>query len=248
MFDDQIALSSVAGLDVGGRCALRRSRAFTIVELLVVVAIMSLLLAMLLPGLAAARERAAVIKTIAELRQIVDALEGYGGENHGRFPPQRTYCDTEKLHHWCDLPVELVDGRWLPRPAPGTLLSTVMEDVFNPGHTYKYVAPGWGYHNNGAVLKTLWVPDDFPRDDPGADGDTLAGDVYDDVTRPIGDNGEVIRSPVSWVVYSVGPRYDENERLPKRFPVARRSWYKGFGTRGVIPWIKDRDGFQLCWQ
>ena len=71
------------------QCALRRSRAFTIVELLVVVAIMTLLLAMLLPGLAAARERAAVIKAIAELRQVVDALEGYGGENHGRFPPQR---------------------------------------------------------------------------------------------------------------------------------------------------------------
>ncbi len=218
-------------------------------ELLVVIAIIALLLALLLPTIAAARERAAVVKALAELKQISDALEGYGMENQGRFPPGRTYCDIEKRDHWCDLPKELVTFHWLPDGRKGTFLSSVVEDVFNAGHTYKYIAPGWGFHNNAVSRLVVWVPDAFPKDSRTADPNELPGDYYDNVRVPKDPaTGVLIPCPVSWVVWSLGPRYNAEEGSPPNAPIPRYSWYRGFGTRGVIPFIRTREGELIGWQ
>jgi prepilin-type N-terminal cleavage/methylation domain-containing protein len=222
-----------------------RTNGFTLIELLVVVAIIAILIALLLPSLQSAREQAMVVRASVELRQIGDALEGYGEENHGRFPPARTYCEMNKQEHWCELPLELVQSHWLPMGDQDSMLSAKVEDIFQPGHTYKYMAPGWGFHNNAWMPKSLWVPDAFPRDDSNADPSTQAGKAYDDVSRPLDDSGSVIPSPVRWVVYSVGPRYNPDEGLPDRYPVSRRTWYRGYGTRGVIPRIRLTDGMQI---
>jgi len=224
-----------------------RRFAFTLVELLTVVAVIGVLVAMILPALSAARERAAVVRVCAELRQIGDALEGYAYENYDRFPPARTWCDTDKLHHWCELPEELVTFTWLPKGESGSFLSSAVEDIFNPGHTYKYAAPGLGYHNNAMTIKSLWVPDDFPRDDPNAAPETLPGKSYDNFSVPGDGAGTFVECPVKWVIYSVGPRYHREQGLPKRYPVARCSWYRGYGTRGVIPRIRTREGRQIGW-
>jgi len=63
-----------------------RRRAFTLVELLVVIAIIALLIAILLPTLKAARERANRIKCASNLRQIGIALRIYAHDNKGHFP------------------------------------------------------------------------------------------------------------------------------------------------------------------
>jgi len=60
-------------------------RGFTLVELLVVMAIISVLLAVLLPGLAAVRCQAARITCAGKLRQIAQAWQMYLDDHDGRF-------------------------------------------------------------------------------------------------------------------------------------------------------------------
>jgi len=60
--------------------------AFTLIELLVVVAIIAILAAMLLPALAAARERARRSVCQNNLSQIGKATELYIGQSDGYYP------------------------------------------------------------------------------------------------------------------------------------------------------------------
>jgi prepilin-type N-terminal cleavage/methylation domain-containing protein len=63
-----------------------RWQGFTLVELLVVMAVLSILMALLLPGLSAAQRQSQRVHCLANLHQIGAALLAYASENNESFP------------------------------------------------------------------------------------------------------------------------------------------------------------------
>src|SRR5690349_23940222 len=68
------------------KATLRTRRAFTLVELLVVIGIIAVLVSILLPSLNRAREAANQTKCLSNLRQLGLAFVMYVNESKGKFP------------------------------------------------------------------------------------------------------------------------------------------------------------------
>jgi prepilin-type N-terminal cleavage/methylation domain-containing protein len=65
-------------------------RAFTLVELLIVIGIVAFLIALLLPSLSRAQEQARQLQCLPNLRQLGIAIVMYTNENASLFPPNST--------------------------------------------------------------------------------------------------------------------------------------------------------------
>lgn len=195
---------------------------FTLIELLVVIAILAALMGLLMPALGRAKRKAKITVVNAELAQIGLALETYAETNAGEFPP--TYVSCMVQSHYYQLPKELTKGRYLPaKPETYGPMSTAFEDRFNPGHTYKYMAPGDLFMNGDSVIRNgsyLYVPDGFPH--TGKD----TGNFYN---KPRA-------CPVKWAVYSIGPNFDphDEEIANLRYPVPEKTWYRPGKDKGLL--------------
>jgi prepilin-type N-terminal cleavage/methylation domain-containing protein/prepilin-type processing-associated H-X9-DG protein len=77
-----------------GGCRLRR-RAFTLIELLVVITIIGVLMAILLPSLKQARERAKEVVCATNLRQLAIAAVSYSADFRGLILPNNMRCYPE---------------------------------------------------------------------------------------------------------------------------------------------------------
>ena len=216
---------------------------FTLLELLVVAAIIALLVAILLPALGRSMMRARVVQVHSDLRQITLALDAYMLNSRDKLPPTRFGCGTNVNYQ---LPVELARGRYLAR-GMSKIPQADFPDAFARDHGYKYRAPG-AIYLNGTFFDapdkpwkpraTIWVPDDFPicRSDQGRYYSNLLNEPA---------------SPVAYAVWSAGPD-PQSPKFPRdeqsgvidesRLPVARRYWLAHCGDTGLITHFRGRTG------
>lgn len=205
-------------------------KAFTLIELLVVIAIVALLMAILLPPLGRARFQAKVLAVNAELRQIGMALEAYSLDNESKYPPTRVDCMLGG--HFYQLPVEMVESRYLTAPGQDTFMAAGLEDRFNRGYTYKYRSVGTLIYNRTVVMEdcaSLWIPDGFP------DNEQEEGREYTDEEE----------SSVSWVLYSEGPRFDLDRMKEQKYPVPTSTWFDAQTRQGIIVRMRLKNGTQI---
>jgi prepilin-type N-terminal cleavage/methylation domain-containing protein/prepilin-type processing-associated H-X9-DG protein len=100
---------------------MQRKKAFTLVELLVVIAILALLIAILLPALAAARAQANRVKCASNLRALGQVAFQYAYDNKGWIPRNCDYGDP-RMPSWVDLMARNMK-KMLPPPPPGMMYS-----------------------------------------------------------------------------------------------------------------------------
>lgn len=84
---------------------MKRRAAFTLVELMVVIAVIAILAAILFPVFAQAREAARSNTCASNLRQLGIALQLYGRDHDGRYPPQNSGLPTLVLPYVNDLTI-----------------------------------------------------------------------------------------------------------------------------------------------
>ena len=95
-------------------------RAFTLIELLIVVAIIAILAAIAVPNFLEAQVRSKVSRVKSDLRSVVTALEAYAVDQND-YP----HMDTEGNHHWLQYVHELT--------SPIAYISSLtLVDPFNP--------------------------------------------------------------------------------------------------------------------
>lgn len=100
---------------------------FTLVELLIVIAVIAILATLLFPSLSTCRNKVKEISCKTNLKQIAIGLDMYSGDNQNYYPTGYASSGTIGTNrYWLDLLHEYVNAKIGPSPSP-RYLNTVYE-------------------------------------------------------------------------------------------------------------------------
>lgn len=125
----------------------QKSRGFTLVEFLLVIAIIVLLSSVALASLRSARSKARDTKRIADVRQLMTALELFYDKN-GAYPISGNCNSTSPNSGWCNSVQSLSDGHWI-RNGSTNLAEFLSTDPLDPRQGG---SPNWTPLNGGTIF------------------------------------------------------------------------------------------------
>jgi prepilin-type N-terminal cleavage/methylation domain-containing protein/prepilin-type processing-associated H-X9-DG protein len=165
------------------RCDSRRSGGFTLIELLVVISVISMLMAVLLPSLQAARDRAKRTVCACRLKQWAVAFNCYAAENNDAWPhcdgldrgprstddPRISKEDLADWHGWMDVLPPMIDlEAWrdyprYQRPGQNTFYQCPAAEPLDAPGMYSYRPEREGYFSYAMnscleLDKNAWPP------------------------------------------------------------------------------------------
>jgi prepilin-type N-terminal cleavage/methylation domain-containing protein/prepilin-type processing-associated H-X9-DG protein len=140
---------------------MKKRNGFTLIELLVVVAIIAVLIALLLPSLSQAREKAKQVVCGTSKQQIGIAVTMYTQDNQDSFPSNNPYtCEyaiTTVNMDWMADPIRFFLGRYIPTYDLFICPSGPHDPYFQSGNTTAYKATTTFFSNTLAGVAS-WVP------------------------------------------------------------------------------------------
>ena len=138
-----------------GKCLERLCKAFTLIELLVVVAIIAILASMLLPALAAAREKARRSTCLSHIKQMATALESYCSDYSQYYPCWPGIGFNKKAQH-----VYLEKGLYKDAKL-GCVIQTQAsgDNTYNPGTGLIWAYKGCGGATGNSRSIASWAYD-----------------------------------------------------------------------------------------
>jgi prepilin-type N-terminal cleavage/methylation domain-containing protein/prepilin-type processing-associated H-X9-DG protein len=137
----------------------RHNKAFTLVELLVVIGIIAVLMAILLPSLSKAREQSHRIKCLANLRSLGQAMYLYAGDYQDRLPNGNPHGDSNPSDGDQVL-VSLADRYDLP---PATFHCPSDRDPIPPRIDNNYISLANSARVSYDFFSLYWNPDLGPK-------------------------------------------------------------------------------------
>ena len=132
-----------------------RKRAFSLVELLVVIAVVAVLIGMLMPALQRAREQANQIECLSNISQLTMAILMYCQDNQGWFPRAAPYAESSAKIVGPGVPAGMATGEspqdyiWWQQASRDTLAAPD-RDIFN-SPVLKYL----GFRSDTRTVKTV---------------------------------------------------------------------------------------------
>ena len=171
-----------------------RGRAFTIIEVLVVIGILALLLSLLLPTINEVRRKSRTTKCLSNLRQVGTAFRAYASANEGAWPPA--------VHHYLSTSIPLPSGqelRWYDRIGPYVTDRKMIN--YNDIRILRFDSVVWGCPE---YAKAIDLRTSDPRINPNATNDELRPG-YGMNYQPFADRG-LAGQPLAYFSSTTGTR------------------------------------------